>query len=184
MDVGTPDHFSIVALSVDLAAAAAAAAALVCDFACSCSLSALIVFNIFHLLAAILQEGPITDLGAFVRINNSYDTATWEKMTAIKTRIRDIWDTAPLTVRICCIKFIQRVVLAHTSSVNPEPRVRDPSIVACQATTDSLLQRGDPLDISRNMVPPSHPALDGDQLEAEASGLLDRMLSILENENR
>ncbi|KAI0458802.1 mRNA cleavage and polyadenylation specificity factor complex subunit [Xylaria acuta] len=97
-------------------------------------------------------------------INNSYDSTTWEKMTAIKTRIRDIWDTAPLTVRICCIKFIQRVVLAHTSSVNLEPR------------------RGDPLDISRNMVPPNHPALDGDQLEAEASGLLDRMLSILENE--
>ncbi|KAI0915103.1 mRNA cleavage and polyadenylation specificity factor complex subunit [Ustulina deusta] len=97
-------------------------------------------------------------------INNSYDSTTWEKMTAIKTRIRDMWDTAPLTVRICCIKFVQRVVLAHTSSVHPEPR------------------RGDPLDISRNMVPPNHPALDGDQLEAEASGLLDRMLSVLEDE--
>ncbi|KAI1190022.1 mRNA cleavage and polyadenylation specificity factor complex subunit [Nemania serpens] len=98
-------------------------------------------------------------------INNSYDSTTWEKMTAIKTRIRDIWDTAPLPIRICCVKFAQRVVLAHTSSVNPEPR------------------RGDPLDISRNMVPPNHPALDGDQVEAEASGLLDRMLSVLENEN-
>ncbi|GAP84756.1 putative mRNA cleavage and polyadenylation specificity factor complex subunit [Rosellinia necatrix] len=98
-------------------------------------------------------------------INNSYDSTTWEKMTAIKTRIRDIWDTAPLTVRVCCVKFVQRVVLAHTSSVNPEPR------------------RGDPLDISRNMVPPNHPALDGDQLEAEASGLLDRMLSALETES-
>ncbi|KAI1168475.1 mRNA cleavage and polyadenylation specificity factor complex subunit [Nemania serpens] len=98
-------------------------------------------------------------------INNSYDSTTWEKMTAIKTRIRDIWDTAPLPVRICCVKFVQRVVLAHTSSVNPEPR------------------RGDPLDISRNMVPPDHPALDGDQLEAEAYGLLDRMLSALENES-
>ncbi|KAI0815845.1 mRNA cleavage and polyadenylation specificity factor complex subunit [Xylaria sp. FL0064] len=97
-------------------------------------------------------------------INNSYDATSWEKMTAIKTRIRDIWDTAPITVRICCIKFVQRVVLAQTSSVNPEPR------------------RGDPLDISRNMVPPNHDILDGDQLEAEASGLLDRMLSILEDD--
>ncbi|KAI0428108.1 mRNA cleavage and polyadenylation specificity factor complex subunit [Xylaria sp. FL1042] len=97
-------------------------------------------------------------------INNSYDATSWEKMTAIKTRIRDMWDTAPITVRICCIKFVQRVVLAQTSSVNPEPR------------------RGDPLDISRNMVPPNHDVLDGDQLEAEASGLLDRMLSILEDE--
>ncbi|RWA04376.1 hypothetical protein EKO27_g10727 [Xylaria grammica] len=56
--------------------------------------------------------------------------------------------------------------LAMRWIVNPEPR------------------RGDPLDISRNMVPPNHPALDGDQLEAEASGLLDRMLSALEDETR
>ncbi|KAI0106219.1 mRNA cleavage and polyadenylation specificity factor complex subunit [Nemania sp. FL0031] len=155
-------------LSVDLAAAAAAAAAaptaIVCDLACGCPL----LFDCpqhFPFAPHFLAEGPIADLETFVRINNSYDSATWERMTAIKTRIRDIWDTAPLTVRICCIKFVQRVVLAQTSSVNPEPR------------------RGDPLDISRNMVPPIHPALDGDQLEAEASGLLDRMLSILENES-
>ena len=91
------------------------------------------------------QEGPIADLGTFSRINNSYDYPTWGKMTAIKTRIRDIWDTAPLTVRICCVKFVQRVVLAHTSSVNPEPRVRDllpavadPSLTpCCSAVTPS-----------------------------------------------
>ncbi|KAI2635127.1 hypothetical protein GGS21DRAFT_490342 [Xylaria nigripes] len=111
------------------------------------------------------SKGPVADLGVFVRINNSYDSTTWEKMTAIKTRIRDIWDTAPPTVRICCIKFVQRVVLAHTPSVNLEPR------------------RGDPLDISRNMVPPNHSILDGDQLEAEAFGLLDRMLGTLEDES-
>ncbi|KAI0597766.1 hypothetical protein F4775DRAFT_217576 [Biscogniauxia sp. FL1348] len=95
-------------------------------------------------------------------INNSYDTATWQRMTAIKTRILRIWDTAPLTVRICCIKFAQRVVLAQTPSINPEPR------------------RGDPLDISLVMVPPSHPVLDRSNLEAEAFGLLDRMLGALQ----
>ncbi|KAI0860711.1 mRNA cleavage and polyadenylation specificity factor complex subunit [Xylaria cubensis] len=120
--------------------------------------------DVLVLRSVIQAAASIYPLAMRWIINNSYDSTTWEKMTAIKTRIRDIWDTAPLTVRICCIKFIQRVVLAQTSSVNPEPR------------------RGDPLDISRNMVPPSHPALDGDQLEAEAFGLLDRMLSILENE--
>ncbi|KAI1133667.1 mRNA cleavage and polyadenylation specificity factor complex subunit [Nemania abortiva] len=121
--------------------------------------------DVLVLRSVIQAAASIYPLAMRWTINNSYDSATWEKMTAIKTRIRDIWDTAPLTVRICCIKFVQRVVLAHTSSVNPEPR------------------RGDPLDISRNMVPPSHPALDGDQLEAEASGLLDRMLSVLESES-
>ncbi|KAH8158946.1 hypothetical protein CIB48_g9302 [Xylaria polymorpha] len=138
--------------------------------------------DVLVLRSVIQAAASIYPLAMRWIINNSYDSTTWEKMTAIKTRIRDMWDTAPLTVRICCIKFIQRVVLAHTSSVNPEPRVRDLSLVDDRLITDLSLQRGDPLDISRNMVPPNHPALDGDQLEAEASGLLDRMLSALENE--
>lgn len=120
--------------------------------------------DVLVLRSVIQTAASIYPLAMRWIINNSYDTTSWGKMTAIKTRIRDIWDTAPMAVRICCVKFVQRVVLAQTASVNPEPR------------------RGDPLDISRNMVPPNHPALDGDQLEAEAFGLLDRMLSVLENE--
>ncbi|KAI1769457.1 hypothetical protein GGR53DRAFT_472564 [Hypoxylon sp. FL1150] len=96
-------------------------------------------------------------------INNSWDVHTWEHMTAIKTRILRIWDTAPPTLRICCIKFVQRVVLAQTPSVNPEPK------------------RGDVLDISLLMIPPEHPILDAPKLEAEASGLLDRMLGTLQD---
>ncbi|KAI1775021.1 hypothetical protein F4818DRAFT_58648 [Hypoxylon cercidicola] len=96
-------------------------------------------------------------------INNSWDTHTWEHMTAIKTRILRIWDAAPPTIRMCCIKFAQRVVLAQTPSVNPEPK------------------RGDVLDISLVMVPPEHPILDAPKLEAEATGLLDRMLGTLQD---
>ncbi|ORY62221.1 uncharacterized protein BCR38DRAFT_346408 [Pseudomassariella vexata] len=96
-------------------------------------------------------------------INNAYDTTTWDRMTVIKTRILRIWETAPPTVRICCIKFAQRVVLAQTPSVNPEPR------------------RGDPLDISLLMIPPNHTVLEVPSLEAEASGLLDRMLGVLQD---
>lgn len=59
------------------------------------------------------------------RINNSYDTPTWERMLAIKSRILRIWDGAPPAVRICCIKFAQRVVLAHTAAASPEQRVGD-----------------------------------------------------------
>ncbi|KAI8630416.1 hypothetical protein F5Y19DRAFT_46079 [Xylariaceae sp. FL1651] len=121
--------------------------------------------DILVLRSVIQAAASIYPLAMRWIINNSYDSTTWERMTAIKTRIRDIWDSAPLTVRICCIKFMQRVVLAHTPSANPEPR------------------RGDPLDISRNMVPANHPVLDGDQLEAEASGLLDRMLSAFEDDS-
>ncbi|KAI0388018.1 hypothetical protein F5Y04DRAFT_274872 [Hypomontagnella monticulosa] len=96
-------------------------------------------------------------------VNNTYDGDTWEHITAIKTRILRIWDTAPPTIQICCIKFAQRVVLAQTQSVNPEPR------------------RGDLLDVSLLMIPQNHPQLDAPKLEAEATGLLDRMLGILQD---
>ncbi|KAI1505276.1 hypothetical protein F5X99DRAFT_368874 [Biscogniauxia marginata] len=118
--------------------------------------------DVMVLRSVIQAAASIYPLALRWIINNSYDTATWQRMTAIKARILRIWDTAPLTVRICCIKFAQRVVLAQTPSINPEPR------------------RGDPLDISLIMTPPSHPVLDRSNLEAEAFGLLDRMLSTLQ----
>ncbi|RDL38396.1 uncharacterized protein BP5553_02736 [Venustampulla echinocandica] len=95
-------------------------------------------------------------------INNSYDGPTWERMLAIKSRILRIWDTAVPGVRICCIKFAQRVVLVQTAGPNADPR------------------RGDPLEVSLSMVPQNHPLLAPRNLEAEASGLLDRMLSVFQ----
>ncbi|KFY18673.1 hypothetical protein V493_08428 [Pseudogymnoascus sp. VKM F-4281 (FW-2241)] len=94
-------------------------------------------------------------------INNPYDKPTWENMAAIKTRILRIWDTAAPGIRICCIKFSQRVVLVQT------------------APPDGDARHGDPLDISLALVPPNHPLIPQRNLEAEASGLLDRMLGVL-----
>ncbi|KAH8202661.1 hypothetical protein TruAng_003147 [Truncatella angustata] len=99
-------------------------------------------------------------------ISNAYDTTTWKNMTAIKTRIFQLWENAPPTLRICCVKFAQRVILAQSPSINPEPR------------------RGDPLDISLNMVPRDHSVLNVNAMEAEATGLLDRMLSVLQDGTR
>ncbi|KAI0025375.1 hypothetical protein F4780DRAFT_768252 [Xylariomycetidae sp. FL0641] len=126
----------------------------VCDFACGSPLA-----------IQFFRDARVADDRDYARINNSYDTTTWQRMLAIKTRILSIWETAPLTVRICCVKFAQRVILAQTPSINPEPR------------------RGDPLDISLIMIPPNHPILDGPHLEAEAMGLLDRMLSALQEDD-
>lgn len=120
------------------------------------------------------------------RINNPYDTAAWDYMSAIKTRILRLWDTSPATVRICCVKFAQRVVLAQMPSVNTEPRVRFFQIrlpgVSCGRLTH--LQKNDPLDISLALIPSGHSALDKHSLEAEASGLLDRMLGVLQDSSR
>jgi len=57
-------------------------------------------------------------------INNSYDTVTWERMVSIKQKILQMWDNVPPTVRICCIKFAQRVVLAQSVASGAEHRVR------------------------------------------------------------
>lgn len=40
------------------------------------------------------------------------------------------------------------------------------------------------LDVSLAMVPPNHPLLDHRLLEAEAAGLLDRMLAVLQDNSR
>ncbi|KAL6696382.1 hypothetical protein J3F84DRAFT_373864 [Trichoderma pleuroticola] len=98
-------------------------------------------------------------------INNSYDTVTWERMVSIKHKILQLWDNVPPTVRICCIKFAQRVVLAQSVASGAEHRY------------------GGGLDVSLDKVPPNHQTLDPRTLEAEASGLLDRMLSILQGNN-
>ena len=45
-------------------------------------------------------------------------------MTAIKSNILKRMDSAPTGVRICAIKFIQKVVQVQTSGVIADPRVR------------------------------------------------------------
>ena len=44
-------------------------------------------------------------------------------MAAIKSSILKRFDTAPLGIRVCCIKFVQRVVLVQTPGVITDPRV-------------------------------------------------------------
>ncbi|KYK56894.1 mRNA cleavage and polyadenylation specificity factor complex subunit [Drechmeria coniospora] len=95
-------------------------------------------------------------------INNGYDTVTWERMMGIKQRILRIWDTAVPLVKISCIKFAQRVVLAQTVAISSEFRY------------------GGALDVSLDKIPPNHQSLDPRNLEAEATGLLDRMLGDLQ----
>ncbi|KAF7558891.1 hypothetical protein G7046_g5268 [Stylonectria norvegica] len=95
-------------------------------------------------------------------INNGYDTITWERMVAIKQKILRIWDNAGPSVRICCIKFAQRVILAQSVGSGAE------------------LRYGGTLDVSLDKVPPNHQSLDPRTLEAEATGLLDRMLAVLQ----
>ncbi len=56
-------------------------------------------------------------------LNNSYDTQTWGNMGAIKSNILKRWDTAAVGVRMCCIKFAQKVVQLQTPGAIADPRV-------------------------------------------------------------
>lgn len=48
----------------------------------------------------------------------------------------------------------------------------------------NCVKRGDGLDVSLDKVPPNHALLDPRMLEAEAFGLLDRMLGVLQDNSR
>ncbi|KAL4888682.1 hypothetical protein BDV59DRAFT_188151 [Aspergillus ambiguus] len=98
-------------------------------------------------------------------INNPGDTTAWENMTAIKQVILRQWDSFPYPVRICCIKFVQRVVQVQTHGLIADPR------------------RPDQNETSLAIVPRNHAVLALPNLEAEASGLLDRLLSVFQEES-
>ncbi|KUI66313.1 mRNA cleavage and polyadenylation specificity factor complex subunit pta1 [Cytospora mali] len=94
-------------------------------------------------------------------IHNPYERSPWDDMVTIKQKILRLWDGAASAVKLCCIKFAQRVVLAQTTAVNMDKR--------------------NGLEVSLGMVPAGHPFLDPRQLEAEATGLLDRILGVLQD---
>lgn len=94
---------------------------------------------------------------------NAADSETWSKMAGIKSSILRRMDTAPAGVRICCIKFVARVVQTQTPGLIADPR------------------RPEQNEISLALVPKDHPTTPPTNLEAEASGLLDRLLGVLQD---
>ncbi|KAG9257911.1 mRNA cleavage and polyadenylation specificity factor complex subunit [Emericellopsis atlantica] len=115
-----------------------------------------------QVLRSVIQTAAsIYPLAMRWTINNSYDKTTWDRMMAIKQRILQIWDTSGASVKICCVKFAQRVVLAQSVTSGHEARY------------------GGTLDVSLDKVPPNHQLLSTPSLEAEGMGLLDRMLGVL-----
>lgn len=58
-------------------------------------------------------------------ISNPTDSQTWGAMAAIKSSILRRMDKEPSGVKVCCVKFIQRVVQVQTPGQIADPRVRD-----------------------------------------------------------
>ncbi|KAK4936084.1 hypothetical protein LTR10_022986 [Elasticomyces elasticus] len=95
-------------------------------------------------------------------ISRPNDGAIWQDMNSMKFSILQRMDTAPVAIRICCIKFVQKVVQVETPGVISDPR------------------RPDQNETSLALIPRTHPFLQLPNLEAEASGLLDRLLSVFQ----
>ncbi|KAJ9628275.1 hypothetical protein H2204_009392 [Knufia peltigerae] len=97
-------------------------------------------------------------------ISRPPEATLWQEMSTMKLNILQRMDSAPVAIRICCIKFVQKVVQVETPGVITDPR------------------RPDQNEVSIALVPRTHPFLQLPNLEAEASGLLDRLLGVfLEN---
>lgn len=105
-------------------------------------------------------------------------------MATIKSNIFRRTDSSPSGVRICCIKFIQRVIQVQTHGVISDPRVRARMTAEeRQRLADIDPQRPEQNETSLALVH-SHPLLAPPNLEAEASGLLDRLLSVFQETQR
>ncbi|KAL9590863.1 MAG: hypothetical protein Q9203_000320 [Teloschistes exilis] len=97
-------------------------------------------------------------------ISNPHDSPTWDRIAAIKSNILRRWDTASSGVRVCCIKFAQRVVQVQTPGIVADPR------------------RSEQNEVSLALVPRDHPLIPPSRLEPEALGLLDRLLNVFHEE--
>ncbi|EXJ56822.1 hypothetical protein A1O7_07166 [Cladophialophora yegresii CBS 114405] len=95
-------------------------------------------------------------------ISHPTESTIWQEMSRIKLNILQRMDSAPIAVRICCVKFVQKVVQVETPGLISDPR------------------RPEQNETSIALVPRNHPLLQLPNLEAEASGLLDRLLSVFQ----
>lgn len=100
----------------------------------------------------------------FKHTMNSSNDEAWLKMATIKSSILRRMDTAPSGVRICCVKFVSMVVQVQTPGLIADPRRQEQN------------------EISLALVPREHTILKVGMLEAEASGLLDRLMYVLQDD--
>ena len=55
---------------------------------------------------------------------NPKDEAIWHVLSQIKSNILKRLDSAPASIKVCCIRFVQCVVYTQTPAVILDPRVR------------------------------------------------------------
>lgn len=101
-------------------------------------------------------------------------------MTSIKITILQRMDAAPLSIRVCCIKFLQKVVQVQTPGQIADPRVGFAGRLFRRGGTNHHIQKPEHNETSIALVPRTHALLSLANLEAETSGILDRLLSVIQ----
>lgn len=101
-------------------------------------------------------------------------------MASIKSNILRRMDNAPPGVQLSCVKFIQSVIQVQTPGMISDPRVRTNPIFSGKSRIIDACQRPEHNETSLALVPRDHPVIPPSNLEAEASGLLDRLLDALQ----
>lgn len=86
----------------------------------------------------------------------------WKKLMSLKASGLELWNSEHFGVQAACIKFVQKVVLVQSYGPR-DPRLADSS------------------DISMSSAPSGHALIDP-TLEAEAQGLLERLLYVFSEE--
>lgn len=115
-------------------------------------------------------------------VNHPEDAKSWETMTAIKQDILRKMDSFQSSVKICCVKFLQRVVQVQTPGLISDPRVSLRRVSSPKHLGTHTIQRPEQNETSLAIVPRAHPVLAIPNLEAEASGLLDRLLDVFQED--
>ena len=90
-------------------------------------------------------------------VSDPNDSQNWQLMLAIKSNILRRMDSAPPGVRICCVKFVQQVVLVQAPGM-VDPRVR-PLLFWMESNHAHTPQRPDHSDVSLALVPRTAPTL-------------------------
>ncbi len=87
-----------------------------------------LVFRRVYAIPVLYVQMPLNNtvdsfLTCLCSISRQNEAALWQDMSAMKLNILQRMDSAPVAVRICCIKFVQKVVQVETPGVISDPRV-------------------------------------------------------------
>lgn len=127
--------------------------------------------NDLHLQRNCIMLSAIIYPVGFIHVAlNPSEKSLWSQLEKMKAIIFSLWDSSHFGVKAESIKFAQQVIaiqMFNNDNANRDPRL----------ARNAPKNPGSSNSFSLSSVPPNHPLIKP-SLEAEAQGLLDRVLSV------